>query len=395
MKAYNLFFSFIILIAAGCSCPLETPIEDTSVPIREIKSVCEVSQCVIGNELLQVTTLPGAMGGIENIKLLKSSRSLLWGSKFQKILYGELIEQPVIQGNVFIELFWNMRYLSCGAYPVEVVKVLPHELEFYAEHYGNVPLSLRRKISLEPGCTAINIEVTVTNRANTLQKLRPWIDIVPRSGDVQRIVPVLGNVSLTAIGGGEKMPRTGLYDPSGELHNFLAPARPWVAVRLEEEDVIMVIQAEAQDLKQCAIYFWNGKLELKPAHTLEFILNETPLPVGKSFTYRYRIGVFPDLKYLRDCVGDIGVDLSVNGRELTLSLGALRPTKNQNIEVEITSKNGNKCVLPSQMTGKLMPGHVTKLKFQLPDDVKPEESSFSVIIGKDKIQLLDQMKNKL
>lgn len=391
MKTCNLFLPFLVSLAAGCSCPLDTPIEDTSVPIREIVKEYEVSQCAISNELLQVTTLPGAMGGIENIKLLKNSRSLLWGARFQRILYGELIEQPVIQGNVFIELFWNMRNLSCGTYPVEVVKALPHELEFYAEHYGSVPLSLRRKISLEAGTAAVNIEVTVTNRADTVQKLRPWIDIVPRSGDVQRVLPVLGNVSLTAIGGGEKMPRTGLYNPSGELHNFLAPARSWIAVRLEEEDVIMVIQPEAQDLKQCAIYFWNGRLEFKPAHTLEFILNETSLSVGQSHTYRYRIGVFSGLKYLRDCVGDIGVDLSVNGPELMLSLGTLRPIESQDIKVEITSKNGHKSVLPSQMTGKLTPGNVTKLKFQLPGDVKPEESSFSVSIGKDKIELLEQV----
>ena len=388
---YKYLYPFLsALLVAGCAPLAEPPIEDTSVPIGKKVEPFAIEHRTIGNELLQVTTLPGAMGGIENITLRDGNRPLLWGAEYQRTNYGALFEQKLIKGNIFIELFWDGS-LSANLVPVKTVRHRPDMVEFFAEYYGDTQLSLKREISLEPQCSVINIKATAVNRAQTPQKLRPWLDILPRTGEMRRILPVLGNVQQTVLGGAEIMPQTGVYSPTGDLNNFLAPARPWIAARLEKEDVILVLQLEAQDVKQCAVYFWNGALWLKPAHTVEFILNECVLPVGGSFSYRYRIGIFTGMKDLVECVGDYGIDLAVEGKVLTLTLGVLRPTTSEQIAVEITDKQGKTFALPAQMSGKLFPGKASSLRFALPDGVDGTACTFTVVIGKEKYPLLERV----
>ena len=355
MKALNSSL-FALLLLAGCAAPEQARIirKNPSVTIELPETVA------LSNGYLEAAFAPGSMGRMTNLKV----KGIELLQRFERnVLSGNPLFAPR-DCNVygFRELLWRVPMAPLDL-PVTLESKSQNSIVFSSKSYGNTPLSLKRKVTLRPGTTAIDIEAEFTNRGPKPYTYSLWLNLLPRHPFSPQIPLADGIKREFKLG-----------------NNFHPAGADWTAAGADTADTVLAVTWNPGDMLPDGRFYVHGATTFR---TFEAIMGTRTLKKDESRLHAYKILVFPKMTQINALFGETAV-ASVKIKEgYKLIFCAASPAAERKVKIAFYGSLKDLTV-PSLKTGE-------KFEVSYPDEperiILPDKKEVKIFSSSEKRKL--------
>lgn len=334
------------------------------------------SKVFLKNSFLELTFAPDQLGRLASAKIVKNNVELT--DSFKLLRYQETplfyIDTDNFQG--VRELFW--RQDVSGVSSMKIIEKSANSIIFSSNSYGGSNLAAKKTITLNPNELVINFNTSFTNVGNKLEKISIWLNL-QGAPPALPIIPILGKGKVASRGEVNLYSRPFIFT-GARGNSFLPPADSWAGFTLKGKDTVWVIECDDLTKAGSHFYSWGNMDNRAPIRTVEPILQEFSLKPGeKSAPIKYRILVFPGLKYINSLCNNTAVHVDLTkSKSLTLHLcNAKNISQEQKIILILMDKNGKNVWQKEWATKPRKAG--TIINFTAPlDNIKVEKGTIKI-----------------
>ena len=334
------------------------------------------SKEILKNSFLELTFAPDQLGRLASAKVVQSNVELT--DTFKLLRYQETplfyIDTDNFQG--VRELFWRQDVSGVG--PMKIIAKNANSIIFNSNSYGGTNLAAKKTITLNPDELVVNFNTSFTNVGNKLEKISIWLNL-QGAPPALPIIPILGKGKVPSRGEVNLYNRPFIFT-GARGNSYLPPADIWAGFTLKGKNTVWVIECDNLSKAGSHFYSWGNQDNRAPIRTVEPILQEFILKPGeKSSPIKYRILVFPGLKYINSLCNNTATHVDLTKlKTLTLHLcNAKNILKDQKIVLTLMDKNGKNIFQKEWSTKPRKAGSIITLTAPL-NDIKVEKGTIKI-----------------
>ena len=361
MKKLFLLVAAVSLVQL-CAAPKRGSVEYFSPELVSLK-----------NDHISISIAPAALGRVVSFKLNSTGAEMLNPTKLTRLWMSPLHE---IRGDNFQgirELLWSGKIN--GSIPMQVVKKSDSAITVYSKSYGASSFEVTRTVSLLPDGFGFIWDTRLTNLSPKSEKCDLWYNFQGVEPALPRI-PVAGGTHKVRGKGAETYPRDFMF-VKGIGQYYLPPGADYAAFVEAKQNAVWAVLLPETEMKPDGMFYSWGNNSPNSIRTVEPLLKTRKLKSGETAESKMTMLIFPGLNDFAGMVGMTAFELKIEEKsgisKFFNSIGSVFGAEKQdrcyvirmvnaverpaeNLEVELTGKNGSKkysFTLPARKAGSL------------------------------------------
>ena len=385
-------FTFSLLALAfisGCAAP-ETKIEKSLLND-------EYFRYTLSNGYFGVDVMPQLGGRISGMRSIPEQREFFREQRVS-VEKDDLLPPVVRSNDTGITDYGWRKALCLKPAAVESVSCDPEvsSITMRDRYFRLLDCECVKKVSLRRQSSAMQVEITLSNRAAEPLEFSLWQNVLPVMGGEGNgldivVIPAKGKTD----GSGSR--RVTFFERDTVFQErdlavqeiYVAPVRPWIAVRGASRPGVLVLRVADELAGNGAFcYTWKNSR----THTMEWIGKTMVIPPGGNHLFQLEYAYFPDMKNISDVFGkevSSGVYAGIGEGKLRIEMQSSGKVESAEWKFFLTSAgtDGRRIPVGTVIVPELLPGKLFSVEFALPSGIAAGEYFLSGSSGRDDFRI--------